>query len=144
MKSQNNEEFKELLNSYCGYFESVSNYTHDNWFQPLKTHELYLGPSHYAQVDCENDMNVIAQYLFQPLQYFNHEDKTFMLWDFMEESSIKKYPIFNKVADVIHLYEKISPEFSADYFMELQKLKVEEIPLKYRFLWKGERYDLGN
>ena len=60
VKSQNNEEFKELLNSYCGYFESVSNYTHDNWFQPLKTHELYLGPSHYAQVDCENDMNVIA------------------------------------------------------------------------------------
>lgn len=133
VKIGQDKDFKELAEGYCGYFQSVSDYKEEGWQEPLENHEIYLGDDHYAQVDCENDMNVVASYLFIPLKGFNYNGLRYNLWDFMHDIYDKDLPIFSKVAQTAYLYEKIHPTFTTEYFQSLDTIHVEDIPLEYYF-----------
>jgi len=134
LKMARDSEFKELADGYYGSFQSVSNYRHEDWNEPLTEMEkdIFLGKDSYARVDCENDMNVIASYLFVPLQSFRYKGELYNLWDFMEVYF--ELPVATKVFQTQYLYEKIHPKFTSEYFYEFESIHIEDIPLEYSYV----------
>lgn len=79
----------------------------------------------YALVDMENDFNEIVKCLFHPKLLKANKallvDPNLKLWDFLDEARRDKYEVYKKVMMVVDYYNAIHPNFTLDYFKNIEK-----------------------